>query len=149
MKFTGANIKHGKMRGEWAELRFMARASEQGLRVSKPWGESSPYDFITEHEEKLLRVQVKSTTYSRWNSYICTLRGSQNQRYTDKQIDFIAAYIIPKNIWFIFPIAVVLKVQGSVILSPHMKVSKYGQYEEAWYLLRGEEGSRLEERFVL
>ena len=97
MKFTGANIKHGKMRGEWAELRFMARASEQGLRVSKPWGESSPYDFITEHEEKLLRVQVKSTTYSRWNSYICTLRGSQNQRYTDKQIDFISCLHHPKK----------------------------------------------------
>ena len=142
MKFTGANIKNGKRRGEWAELRFMARASEQDLCISKPWGESSPYDFIIEHKAKLLRVQVKSTTYSRWHSYICNLRGSQNRRYNDTQIDFVAAYIIPKNIWFIFPIAVVLKVHGSVILSPHMKVSKYGQYQEAWHLMRGEDASK-------
>ncbi len=146
MQGSGESAKHSKTRGEWAELRFMASASEHGLRVSKPWGESSPYDLITEHKEKLLRVQVKSTTYSRWHSYICSLRGSQNRRYTNKQIDFVAAYIIPKNIWFIFPVEVVLKVHGSVILSPHMKVSKYGEYQEAWYLLRGEGDSTSEIR---
>ncbi len=140
MQGSGESAKHSKTRGEWVELRFMTSASEHGLRVSKPWGESSPYDFITEHKEKLLRVQVKSTTYSRWHSYICTLRGSQNRRYTNTQIDFVAAYIIPKNIWFIFPVEVVLKVQGSVILSPHLKVSKYGEFQEAWHLLRGEVG---------
>ena len=37
------NIKHAKQRGEWAEMRFMARAAEHGLQVSKPWGESTSY----------------------------------------------------------------------------------------------------------
>jgi hypothetical protein len=143
MKFTGANIKDGKTRGEWAEMRFMARASEQGLRVSKPWGDSSSYDFIIEplHQSgpgKLLRVQVKSTTYSNFRSYIVHLHGARHRRYTSDNIDFVAAYIIPKDIWFIFPIAAIVKVHSSMVLSPHMKVSKYGQYQEAWNLLRGE-----------
>ncbi len=140
MQFTGANIKDGKMRGQWAELRFMARASEQGLCVSKPWGDSSPYDFIIEHLGKLLRVQVKSTTYSNYRSYIIHLHGANHRRYTSDNIDFVAAYIIPKDLWFILPIAMIMKVHSSMVLSPHMKVSKYGPYQEAWHLLRGEMG---------
>ena len=37
-------IKDKKKRGEWAESVFMARAGEQGLPVSKPWGDSRSYD---------------------------------------------------------------------------------------------------------
>jgi hypothetical protein len=38
------NIKHPKLRGEWAELRFMQCATERGFRCNKPWGETAPYD---------------------------------------------------------------------------------------------------------
>ena len=54
-------IKHPKRRGEWAEMRFMAMAAENGLEVTKPFGEMARYDFIVEHEGKFARVQVKST----------------------------------------------------------------------------------------
>src|ERR1700676_1277438 len=94
-------------------MRFMARASQHGLCVSKPWGDSSAYDFIIEHKGKLLRVQVKSTTHARYHSYVCCFHGHKNRRYTAEEIDFVAAYIIPKDIWFIFPIAVILKVHSS------------------------------------
>jgi hypothetical protein len=43
-----------KQRGE------MAEAAALGLRVAKPWGESSRYDLIVDTGKKLLRVQVKS-----------------------------------------------------------------------------------------
>ncbi|MBZ5688646.1 MAG: hypothetical protein LAP86_26845 [Acidobacteriia bacterium] len=42
------SIRHPKARGEWAELRFMLRATELGLRVTKPWGDNSPYDLVIE-----------------------------------------------------------------------------------------------------
>ncbi len=140
MKKNGATIKQRKQRGEWAELRFMARASEQGLLVSKPWGDTSRYDFIVEHAGKLMRVQVKSTTFRRYRqrSYICTLCATEGQPYTTGQIDFVAAYIIPKNIWFIFPVAAILNYT-QLTLSPHMKVSKNGPYQEAWHLMCGGE----------
>jgi hypothetical protein len=32
----GLRIRHHKARGEWAEPRFMTRATELGLRVTKP-----------------------------------------------------------------------------------------------------------------
>jgi len=136
MKVSGASIRHKKRRGEWAELRFMARASEHGFSVNKPWGDSQAYDFIVENQGRLLRVQVKSTTYCRSRSYFCQLRGRRGA-YTSQEVDFVAMYIIPKNIWFIFPIEVVLKQNNNVILSPHKDVSKNSAYEEAWHLMLG------------
>ena len=63
MNELGMDIKHPKRRGEWAELRFMACAAENGLRVTKPWGDCSSYDFAVEHNGHFLRVQVKSTQH--------------------------------------------------------------------------------------
>jgi hypothetical protein len=141
MKITGASIRHSKVRGEWAELRFMARASEQGLSINKPWGDSCSYDLVVEYAGKFRRVQVKSTTYRRSRSYICSLHAGNNRPYSATQIDFVAAYIIPKNIWFIFPAEVFSQRSRTLILSPHMKVSKNGPYQEAWHLLRGEDSA--------
>jgi hypothetical protein len=44
-------IKLCKELGEWAELRFMVRAAEEGLRAAKPYGESTSYDFILSTSE--------------------------------------------------------------------------------------------------
>ena len=43
-------FKTHKLRGEWAELRFMTQAAEHGIMVSKPWGDSAPYDLMVEHK---------------------------------------------------------------------------------------------------
>ena len=92
------------------------------------------YDFIIEQQGRFLRVQVKSTTWRRKNCYICQLRGRNKPAYTSQQVDFVAVYIVPKNIWFIFPIDVVLSGRD-LTLSPHLEVSKNGAYEEAWHLM--------------
>jgi hypothetical protein len=134
MTNRGIDIKIGKQRGEWAELRFMTRAAEHGLSITKPWGEMAHYDFAIEHHGHFLRVQVKSTMYKRRNSYLCNVRSS-NGPYGDNQIDFVAAYLIPKDLWYIIP-AHAFRGKPSVYLSPHLKVSKYGRYQEAWHLLR-------------
>lgn len=140
MKNKRASINPDKKRGEWTELRFMASASEQGLSVSKPWGDSCRYDFIVEHNGKLLRIQVKSTTYRRWRSYICRL---PERLYASQQIDSLVIYVIPKNAWFIFPVSVIASGTRNLTLSPHLKTSRHGAYQEAWHLLRGEEASTL------
>ena len=69
MTNRGIDIKIGKQRGEWAELRFMTRAAEHGLSITKPCGEMSHYDFAIEHQGHFVRVQVKSTKYKRRHSY--------------------------------------------------------------------------------
>ena len=126
-------IRHAKARGEWAELRFMTRAAELGLRVTKPWGDNAPYDLAVETRGHFLRVQVKCTLFQRGRSYKCHL-DSNGAPYTRAQIDFIAAYVIPADTWYILPIAVIAG-HPDILLSPHRKSSKHARYKEAWHLL--------------
>ena len=130
---SGQNIQNHKLRGEWAELRFMQRATERGFRVTKPWGETAPYDIATDHHGHFLRVQVKCTLYKRDNSYQCGLTAN-HILYTPDQIDFFAAYVIPVDTFYILPLAAT-NHQPDICLSPHRKNSKYSAYKEAWHLL--------------
>jgi hypothetical protein len=95
-----------KRRGEWAELLFMTRALEHGLRVIKPWGDSSRYDFVVETAGRFLRVQVKSTSWRRRKHYACGIEGGGKNPYTSAEIDFVAIYVIPADSWYIVPIEV-------------------------------------------
>jgi hypothetical protein len=127
-------IRHPKARGEWAELRFMIRATELGLRVTKPWGDNAPYDLAIETNGRFLRVQVKCTRFRRGRSYKCHL-DSNGRAYTPDQIDFIAAYVIPTDTWYILPIEAT-NGQPDILLTPHNHNSKYEKYREAWHLLQ-------------
>jgi PD-(D/E)XK endonuclease len=134
MRNQGTHIRHPKARGEWAELRFMTRACELGLRVSKPWGDSAPYDVAVEHNGRFLRVQVKCTCKKRLHSYVCSVSNSRGP-YTSDQIDFIAAYVIPADTWYILPLAA-LHHSFDVWLTPYRKNSHYAEFKEAWHLLK-------------
>jgi hypothetical protein len=127
-----------KLRGEWAELLFMTRAAEHGLRVIKPWGDSSRYDFVVETGGRFLRVQVKSTSNRRRKQYACGIQGGGRKRYTAAEIDFFAIYVIPADSWYIIPIEVASRVKCVIGLSPHNSLSKNACYKEAWHLLQGE-----------
>jgi hypothetical protein len=135
MKNKGMYIHHPKARGAWAEMRFMIAATEKRLCVTKPWGEITPFDLATEYRGKFQRVQVKCTICKSRNSYICGI-ASHGTPYRPDEIDFIAAFVIPTDTWYIIPIRTT-KGQKKLVLSPHMAESKYAKYREAWQLLKG------------
>ena len=127
-------IRHPKRRGEWVEMQFMARAAAHGLTVSKPWGDSARYDFIVESRGLCQRVQVKSTTSTQGDSYKCTTRTTVP--YNAKQVDFIACYIIPEDIWYIVPTREMIWARSGVFLNPRLPRNRYFRYMEAWHLLK-------------
>jgi hypothetical protein len=136
-RWAGRTIKNCKRRGEWVELVFAVRAMELGLRLARPWGESSGYDFTVDQGARIVRVQVKSTTFKESaEGYSCTLKDSKGP-YKKRSFDFVAAYVIPEDVWYILPEK---KIRGmwSVGLYPKLETAKYREYQEAWYLLRGE-----------
>lgn len=138
-KTLGARIGDAKRRGEWAEIRFMARASAHELQVNRPWGDSSSYDFVVGHKGRFVRVQVKSTKYQeREGGYRCGLRGSGNL-YSNDAFDFLAAYVIPEDVWYIMPMKLV-RGRRCVSLYPNYGKSKMGVYKEAWGLLKAGPG---------
>jgi PD-(D/E)XK endonuclease len=125
-------------RGEWAELEFMARAAERGLRVSKPYGNSGRYDVVVENDKgRLWRVQVKSTLYWRRNrEYSLNVLGPKRTPYRDGDIDFLAILLVPLRTWYIIPFAATRRC-FSLHFTAHSKRHKWRKYREAWELLRG------------
>jgi hypothetical protein len=141
MEKLGVGIRNNKQRGEWAELVFMARAKERGFDLVRPWGESSPYDVGLEYAGRFMRVQVKSTTLKVCHSYVCNTRPCNRAHvYTVRQIDFLAAYVIPADAWYILPVSLAKKLKGNIWLSPHKKGHKYEPFLEAWALLKAWHG---------
>lgn len=122
-------IRHPKLRGEWAEMRFMAAAAEHGLHVIRPWGDSLQYDFVIQHEAHFVRVQVKSTINKRGHGYSCLVRGGKV--YGGDPFDFLAAYIVPEDVWFIIPERVV-HARMTINLYLNARKSRYEEYREAW-----------------
>jgi hypothetical protein len=134
-------IKHPKRRGEWVELQFMARAASHGLVISKPWGDSARYDFITEHKGRTNRVQVKSTSYaSKQGAYLCNTISRaphmKEKRYNATDIDFFAFFIIPEDAWYVVPFSELKRAKYGVFLNPHVPRNRYFRYLEAWRLLK-------------
>jgi PD-(D/E)XK endonuclease len=132
-----------KQRGEWVELQFMAQAALHGFNVSKPWGDCSAYDVGIDHGPDFLRVQVKSTTVRTGTGYFCQFKPNYNKKhdYTLAEIDLFAAYVIPVNVWYLIPAAILLGPTRKVGLMLHpvdtLKKNRYRyeHYREAWGLL--------------
>jgi hypothetical protein len=122
-----------KQRGEWVELLFMTVAAGLGFTVAKPFGDSARYDVIVEHLARFLRIQVKSTELWTGSSYVCQL-NMRGRLYSAEDIDYFAIYVLPLDLWYIFP-ARTLAGLSNVVLSPHRKGHKYERYMENWWLL--------------
>ena len=139
MKKRKPKISDKKLRGEWAEMCFMVRATEHGLHVSKPWGEMRSYDFVVGRPRHFVCVQVKSTIAELDNGYVCTVRGG-HQCYPPGSFDFLAAYVVFEDAWYIIPEE---NIQGQecVTLYPKSKKAKYEKYREAWHLLQSDPDS--------
>ena len=126
-----------KRKGELAELAFVLTAASHGLTVSKPYGESAAYDFLVQSGKRVLRIQVKAC-FTRYRDGFHFNLGQHGQHYTTEDVDFLAAYIAPADLWYIIPIEVVQAVTV-IAVNPGAKDRQSGArfepYREAWYLL--------------
>ena len=133
MKKRVPKIVGKKLHGEWAELRFMERVTEMGLPVSKPWGDSRSFDFVVGRPRHFVAVQVKSTIMELAEGWICTV-SSCGQPYPPGSFDFLAAYIVFEDAWYIIPEEEILGMK-SISLHTKCSHSKYEKYREAWEFL--------------
>jgi PD-(D/E)XK endonuclease len=131
---TTHKIQDKKKRGEWVELRFMAEAAERGLAASKPFGDSENFDVVVGRPGKFVAVQVKCTTFlsKSGEGYMCSVCNSPNI-YPPGAFDFLAAYVVPKDVWYILPMK---EIQGMRSVTLCLPTGKYEKYLEAWKLLR-------------
>ncbi len=155
---------NAKQQGEYGEMRLQVEGTEQGLFLSKPYGDSMPYDFIADNLRLFLRIQVKTVNVRHQAGYVFRtgssrvrkLRGGERdfegarreyrrsmrpgqklRAYRASEIDFIAGLVIPENAWYIIPVAA-LKGRTEVCVFPHNPHSRgmFERYKEAWHLLQ-------------
>ena len=132
--------KNTKVTGERSEAAFLNRASSHGFGVAKPWGDSLRYDFVLDNGERLLRVQVKCTECIRAQAYETRATysiGKGRAVYTRQDVDFLAAHVVPLDIWYILPVEICTP-QPMLRFYPHRQAKKMRlePYREAWHLLK-------------
>ena len=131
-------IQDKKRRGEWAESVFLVRASEHGLPVSKPSGDSNSFDCVVGRPRKFVAVQVKCTiarlqSGEGYNCCVC----SSHKPYPPGSFDFLAAYVILEDAWYIIPEKEIRGLKSISLCTAGLgSEAKYEQYREAWGLLR-------------
>jgi hypothetical protein len=105
----GLTTLYSKRKGLLAELIFVVKATGMGFAVSKPYADTEPYDLIVEENGRLLRIQVKSVfTTARWGYCIAVARIGYHRpmvQSSAREIDFIAAYVVPHDAWYIVPVS--------------------------------------------
>src|ERR1017187_5499053 len=129
-----------KRRGEMAEAAFLHKASTLGFGVSKPWGDSEPYDLIVDSGSGLWRVQVKSSYRSnKYGGYMICAHGNRRKTsYSLKEIDALVAYIVPEDLWYVLPVSLFRKIKSLRLYpKPGRVPSKYNMCREEWQLLGG------------
>jgi hypothetical protein len=159
-----------KRRGEISELAFALAAARHGFGIAKPFGDSERYDIILDPAHlnpviptgaqrqqaqwrdllflsvrpRLIRVQVKSSTQLVDGLYRINAGRRLNGLvvpYTLAEIDFMVAYIIPEDSWFILPLPHIL---GQITLLFRPKRSRipgvYDDYRQAWHHLTAPDG---------
>jgi hypothetical protein len=133
IEIYAAGVPERKPLGEAIEAAFLARALMLGIPVLKPWGDSRPYDFAVEGW-KIWKVQVKCATGFRGTRCNARAAGS-GALYTLDDIDFLAAYVISQNLWYIVPAdAFVPRATVHFNYGPNSQ-GMFEMYRETWCLL--------------
>jgi hypothetical protein len=130
-----------KRRGEVAEAAFLHKAASLGFSVAKPWGDSDRYDFIVESGGRFSRVQVKTASCVGNSAYSIHACGSVSTRvYTPAEIDFLVAYIVSAQLWYILPVQLFARI-AHVKFHPFRQTpaSRYEIYRDAWDSMRAPE----------
>lgn len=111
------------IRGQIGETEFMLECLSRGITVSKPFSTQSRYDFITEFNGTLKKVQVK-TSGSKERAALST----NGVRYKKADVDVFA--ITTGGRWYLIPFG----ITGS-----HIRLSKNGvnkKHLNKWELLK-------------
>ena len=128
-----------KQQGELAELAFLYKVVTLGFPVSKTYGDSDRFDFIVHSRQHFWKVQVKSSSKLVHGGYPMNATRRVKEQptpYTPGEIDFLAAYVVPEDAWFIIPIQA-LQSRTSFRMYPKAsnKTGPFDNYREAWYLM--------------
>lgn len=125
---------NSKQKGILTETQCLAEFSKLGLTVSIPYGDSARYDFILDYNNKLYRIQCKTSNEIGDGVYIFSCRSTtgntstvKRRSYDETQIDFFATIV--ENECYLIPV----QETGSVSKTLRFKPVKTGQVKGITY----------------
>lgn len=137
MSFQSYGFPNRKAAGEWVESVFLAKALALGLGVSKPFGDTQPYDFlVTRRNLPPARIQVKSAFAKRAGGCYLVSMLQHRKPYKPADLDFFVVYIPPEDAWYVIPVGRIRVPAMSV--RPRRVRGRYEKYRNAWHLLTGD-----------
>lgn len=99
-----------KAKGQLSEARVLYEFQKYGIPVAIPWGDNERYDLIAEFDNRLNRIQIKTSNEEKDGAIICYCRSSKNhttnketRTYKD-EVDFIVFVNQTKDLLAIVPI---------------------------------------------
>jgi len=131
---------NSKAKGELGELAFAHKAASLGFGVSKPHGDNERYDFVLDSGERFWRVQVKTICQVHGHLYQTSVShgyGADTKPYKASEIDFVVAYLAPRDIWYVVPVRYVTG-STSMCFYPsgcRQDGGRLEAYREAWHLM--------------
>jgi len=124
-----------KRKGGSAELVFVFKAISLGFGVATPWGDNERYDFILNYRTLRWRVQVKSTERFERTGYRVKGGGSTADYRLD-EIDFLAAYVVPEEVWYVVPVSAVVRHKSLRFFPYSGSKGRLEKYRDAWRLFK-------------
>jgi hypothetical protein len=98
-----------RLQGDIGELSAMGWLVRHGAKVFLPVGHSPNVDLVADFGDRLVRVQVKTSTvdrHGRWDVTLATRGGNQSwsglvKRFTPAHSDFLFVHVGDGRRWFI------------------------------------------------
>ena len=140
---TGKSETNAKAIGCAGETLFAFRAMEEGLIVSQPMGDNSPYDFLVDNGDDILKVQIKSSASNEHEGtqkspkYGFTLKHSKkNTVYASDDVDFFGLVVLPIRTIWIVPQKAIAGVIKANVWPFNNSSGAMADYREQWILLK-------------
>ena len=98
-----------RRQGDAGELSAMCWLASQGAIVSLPFGHSPDYDVIADFDGRLVRVQVKTSSFAvrgRWQVRVSTMGGNQSwtglvKRFDPSRCDTLFVHVGDGRRWYL------------------------------------------------
>ena len=100
-------MENTKQLGLLGELKAQYDFVKAGYAVSCPLGDYCSYDLLVEKNNKVLRIQVKTTEKIKEGKMIFNLKSNNyyvNKYYTEKDVDYFYLYCLENEQSYLLPI---------------------------------------------
>ena len=115
--------------------RFRIQGYQSWFRRGHARGDNERYDFILNYRTLRWRVQVKSTERFERTGYRVKGGGSTADYRLD-EIDFLAAYVVPEEVWYVVPVSAVVRHKSLRFFPYSGSKGRLEKYRDAWRLFK-------------